>query len=355
MDSRIERLAEIVLDKACRIGKKDYIQIVGGIEAQDFILALFEKSVKKGAFPTIKASLPDQSFLYYKNAKKFQLKWFPKLAMQEMKLTKAIVYIQSDTNRKELARIPTERINIRQKALKELDEWRVNKTNWCIVAFPSTGFAQDAGMSLKEYEDFVYSATNFDFSRLEKKFEKLIKLENQTDKVRIVGKETDLEFSVKGRKAISDLKWLKNIPAGEVFNSVVENSAEGHIYYEFPAVYLDNEVDGVRLEFKKGKVVKESAEKNSAFLSRVLKSDKGARFLGEFGIGLNYGIKEFSKDILFDEKIGGTIHLALGQSYKECKGKNKSIVHWDMIKDLRKNGKVYFDGKLVEKNGKLRV
>ena len=106
MDSRIERLAEIVLDKACRIGKKDYIQIVGGIEAQDFILALFEKSVKKGAFPTIKASLPDQSFLYYKNAKKFQLKWFPKLAMQEMKLTKAIVYIQSDTNRKELARIP---------------------------------------------------------------------------------------------------------------------------------------------------------------------------------------------------------------------------------------------------------
>lgn len=336
-------------------GVKELVQIIGQPESKDLVLAVFEKCLKKGAFPTTKIILENQSYVYYKNAKNFQLKWFPKLAFQEMKQSKAVIHIQTDLNRKELARIPTSKINLRQKVMKRIDEWRVSKTNWCIVAFPSTGFAQDAGMSLREYEDFVFSATNFDFSKLHAKFNKLARLENKTDNVRIVGKGTDLEFSIKGRKALSDLEWLKNIPAGEVFNSVVENSANGKIFYEFPAVYLDNEVEGVSLEFKKGKVVKATAEKNQKFLEKILNSDKGARFLGEFGIGLNYGIKEFTKDILFDEKIGGTIHLALGESYKECNGKNKSIVHWDMIKDLRKNGKLYFDGKLVEKNGQLRI
>lgn len=355
VDSRIQELAKIVVEQSCKIGKKDYVQIVGQPESQAFVLELFEQCVKKGAFPSVKIILENQSFIYYKNAKPFQLKWFPKLAFDEMKQTKAIIYIQSDTNRKELARIPTSKINVRQKALKKIDEWRVNKTNWCIVAFPSSGFAQDAGMSLKEYEDFVYSATNYDFSRLLPKFKKLQKLEDRTNKVRIAGKGTDLEFSIKGRKALSDLDWFKNIPAGEVFNSVVEDSAEGKIYYEFPAVYLDGEVDGVELEFSKGKVVSAKAEKNQKFLEKILNSDRGAKFLGEFGIGLNYGIKEFSKDILFDEKIGGTIHLALGESYKECKGLNKSIVHWDMIKDLRKKGSIRFDGKIVEKNGVLKI
>lgn len=354
MDSRIQELARIVVEGSGKVGKKDYVQIIAQPEAKDLVLAIFELCIKKGAFPTTKIILENQSYIYYKNAKEFQLKWFPKLAMQEMKQSKAVIYIQTDTNRKELARIPTSKINIRQKTVKRMDEWRVDKTNWCIVAFPSTGFAQDAGMSLKEYEDFVFSATNFDFSKQKSRMEKLAKLENKAEKVRIVGKETDLEFSIKGRHAITDLNF-RNIPAGEVFNSVVENSADGKIYYEFPAVYLDNEVDEVSLEFSKGKVVSAKAEKNQKFLENILKSDKGAKFLGEFGIGLNYGIKEFTKNILFDEKIGGTIHLALGESYRLCKGKNKSIVHWDMIKDLRKQGKVYFDRKLVEKNGKLRV
>jgi len=353
-DSRIERLAKIAVEQSGKVGKKDYVQIIGAPESQALVLEIFEQCMKKGAFPSVKILLENQSFIYYKNAKPFQLKWFPKLAFDEMKQTKAIFYIQSDTNRKELARIPTSKINIRQKALKKIDEWRVDRTNWCIVAFPSSGFAQDANMSLREYEDFVYSATNFDFSKQKAKMERLARLETKTDKVHIVGKGTDLEFSVKGRKAVTDLDFL-NIPAGEVFNSVVEDSVEGKIFYDFPAVYLGSEVDGVELEFSKGKVVSAKAEKNQKFLEGVLNSDKGAKFLGEFGIGLNYGIKEFTKDILFDEKIGGTIHLALGESYKKCKGLNKSIVHWDMIKDLRKNGSVRFDGKLVAKNGAWKV
>ncbi len=354
MDERVKELARIIVEDAWHLKAKQYVQIVGGFEAKELMLAVFELAVKKGAYPTVKAILDGTSYIYYKNAKTHQLEWFPKIAFEEMKQTDCVCYVQSANNRKELANINAEKLQFKSKVMKPIEDWRVNKTKWTIVAYPSNGFAQDSEMSLQEYGDFVFGATNFDWSKLKPKMEKLAGLECKTDRVRIVGKETDLEFSVKGRKAITDLDF-KNIPAGEVFNSVVEDSVEGHIYYDMPAMYLGKEVDNVRLEFSKGKVVKATAEKNQEFLNTVLDTDKGARFLGEFGIGLNYGIRKFAKNILFDEKIGGTIHLACGQSYKECKGLNKSAVHWDMIKDLRKGGKILFDGKVVERNGKLAV
>ncbi len=355
MDPRVWELARIAVEKGGRVKKNDFVQIFAGPEARELVLALYSLCLKKGAFPSIRLSLEGQQFAYYSNAKKFQLKRFPKLEFDAAKKTDAYFSIQSGTNRKELSRVPTWKMALRQKATRPIQNHLIDKSNWCILPFPSNAFAQDAEMSLAEYEDFVYSATNFDFSKLKPKFETLRKLENKTDKVRIVGKGTDLTFSIKGRKAINDIDWMSNIPAGEVFNSVVEDSAEGDIFFDFPAVYQGNEVDGVRLRFRKGKVVEASAEKNNAFLQKVLDMDTGARFLGEFGFGLNYGIKQFTKNILFDEKIGGTIHLALGRSYKECKGKNDSIVHWDMIKDLRKDGRIEFDGRIVEKKGKLKI
>lgn len=143
------------------------------------------------------------------------------------------------------------------------------------------------------------------------------------------------------------------MPDGEVFLSPVEDSAEGYIYYDLPAVYQGKEVLGIRLRFKKGTVVEASAEKNEKFLVAMLDTDKGARYLGELGIGVNYGIKHFSKDILFDEKIGGTVHLAVGRSYKDAGGKNESAIHWDMIKDLRSGGAIYVDGKMIQRNGRF--
>ncbi|HLC18267.1 MAG TPA: aminopeptidase, partial [Thermodesulfobacteriota bacterium] len=203
-------------------------------------------------------------------------------------------------------------------------------------------------------EDFLYGATNIDWNRVKSGEMKLKRALDRASVVRITGEDTDLTIGIKGRKAIP-CYGERNMPDGEVFLSPRENSADGHIYYEMPAIYQGREVTGIRLRFRKGKVVEASAEKNEDFLLAMLDTDRGARYLGELGIGVNYGIKKFSKDILFDEKIGGTVHLAVGKSYEEAGGKNVSAVHWDMIKDLRKGGAIHLDGKMIQKNGRFSI
>ncbi|TAN62667.1 aminopeptidase, partial [bacterium] len=205
-----------------------------------------------------------------------------------------------------------------------------------------------------DLEDFLYGATNIDWNKVKKKEEKLKAVLDKASVVRIVGKDTDLTLSIKGRKAIA-CYGERNMPDGEVFLSPVEDSAEGHVYYEMPAIYQGREVLGIRLKFKRGKIIEARADKNEGFLNAMLDTDKGGRFLGELGIGTNYGIQKFSKDILFDEKIGGTVHLAAGRSYEEAGGKNVSAIHWDMIKDLRQSGAIYLDGKAIQKNGRFLI
>jgi len=198
------------------------------------------------------------------------------------------------------------------------------------------------------------SINKVDWKKKYKEQEKIRRLLDMTDKVRIVGEKTDLTFSIKGRKA-ENASGTYNMPDGEVFTSVVEKSANGFITFTFPALYMDREFDQVRLEFKNGKVVKATAQKGERDLNTILDTDEGSRYIGEFGIGNNYKIKKFTKSILFDEKIGGTIHLALGNGYKETLSKNKSAIHWDMIKDLRNGGEVWLNDKLVQRNGKWMI
>jgi aminopeptidase len=174
------------------------------------------------------------------------------------------------------------------------------------------------------------------------------------DRVRITGKDTDLSFRIRSRKFMV-AAGENNMPDGEIFSAPWESSVQGNIYFEFPCIYAGREVNGVRLWFNKGRVVKARAEKNEAFLNKVIETDPGSRIIGELGIGLNYNIKRFSKDILFDEKIGGTVHLALGRAYPETGGTNKSAIHWDLIKDLRRKGEFYMDGKVIHKKGKFLV
>jgi aminopeptidase len=221
-------------------------------------------------------------------------------------------------------------------------------------------------MSLSEYEEFVFNAINkVNWKEMHKKQEKLRKILDLTNYVRIIGLGTDLKLCIRGRKAVNSA-GENNIPDGEVFTSVVEDSAAGYITYSFPAVYLGKEFHEVRLEFKDGKVVKANASKGEEDLNEILNMDAGARYIGELGIGNNYKITKFTKDILFDEKIGGSIHLALGNGYSETLSKNKSGLHWDMIKDLRKKpsknqptnvsgGELWFDDKLVQKNGRWLI
>jgi len=223
---------------------------------------------------------------------------------------------------------------------------------WVVAEYPVPATAQDAGMTLDDYTEFLFGAVLLDWDAEAAKMRRIADVFDATDEVRIVGDGTDLTLSLTGRTGAVDDGHV-NMPGGEVFYSPVEDSAQGEIAFsEFPAVYFGQEVEGARLVFERGRVVEASARSGESFLLETLDSDEGARRLGELGIGCNPGIQRFMKNVGFDEKIDGTIHLALGNSYSFTGGTNVSAVHWDIVKDLRGGGRLYADGRLVQENGK---
>ena len=354
MDQREKKLADILVNYSVKMKKGDTIQVNCGMEAKSLALEVCKLIMKKGAIPRVHTTLPGFAYTYYKHATEEMLKKYPKIAEFEAKNIAGSISIGTESNTKELTTVDSKKIAIRRKTTQPLSEIHLKRNNWVICEYPTNALAQDAEMSLEEYEDFVFSATNQDWKSISKKQDKLKKLLDKASTVRIIGEETDITFSIKGRQGIK-CDGKRNMPDGEVFVAPVENTTEGYIHYTYPAIRAGKEVDGIKLQFKKGKVVKATATKNEDFLHAMLETDKGAKYLGEFGIGLNFGIKKFTKQILFDEKIGGTIHLALGMAYKEGGGKNDSALHWDMIKDLRNGGEIIMDGKTIQKNGKFLI
>src|SRR3989344_8121565 len=350
-DPRIIKAAEILVDYSTKIKKNDYVQILGDPEAKDLILEIYRLCIQRGAYPVLKIGLPGQSFIYYKNASKEQLEKFPELIMEEIKKTDAYIAIRSGSNTRELTNIDPKLISLRQKILKPIQNERLKK-KWVLYDYPSPSLAQEADMSTEEFEDFVFSATNIDWKTFSKRLESIKKIMQSGDEVHITGEETDIKFRTKGRKYIAG-NGTHNMPDGEIFTAPVETTTEGHIKFSYPAIYGGREVDGVYLDFKKGNIMNFSAKKNENFLKTMIETDEGSKRLGELGIGLNPMIKKPIKNILFDEKLDGTIHLAIGSAYKECNGVNESSVHWDMIKDLKNNGKIFLDGKLIYKDGKF--
>jgi aminopeptidase len=225
---------------------------------------------------------------------------------------------------------------------------------WVTCRYPTPALAQDAGMSLKEFEDFLFGAVLLDWDAEGQKMERIKERFDPAEEVRIVGHETDLRFSIAGREGEVDDGHL-NMPGGEVFYCPVEDSTEGVVTFsEFPAVQEPDVVDGVRMRYENGRVIEASAASNEEALLRALDRDDGARVLGEFGIGCNPGIQRFMKNTLFDEKMYGTIHLAVGAGIPIAGGKNKSATHWDMVKDLRNGGRIELDGEVVQENGKWK-
>jgi aminopeptidase len=223
---------------------------------------------------------------------------------------------------------------------------------WVGLDFPTAAIAQDAGMTLSQFEDFYWGALLIDWEELAAKMRRIAERFDAADEVRIVGDGTDLRFSLAGRLGLVDALGA-NMPGGEVFYSPVEDSAEGVINYsEYPACYQSHEVGNVRLRFESGKIVEASADADEEFLLGILDADDGARRLGEFGIGCNPGIQQHMRNTLFDEKIEGTIHLAIGQGFSYIGGSNESAVHWDMVKDLRRGGRIELDGELAQENGR---
>ncbi len=360
-DPRIEKIAKLLVEHSVNVKKNDAVRISMEPEASPLALEVYRLCVKKGAFPYIRCGVPGAGYIYYKYASDAQLKKFPKVAMFEEKNTDAVINISGDYNTREFSNIDPKKMALRSRVTKPLSDYRMKKDRWVGCDYPTNALAQEANMSLEEYEDFAFGAMSVDSKNVMPQMLRIKKLLDKTNIVRIVGKNTDLSFSVKGMTSMAEYA-THNVPDGEVFTSPVKNSVNGHIAFSYPAIRAGNEVSGIWLEFRNGKVVKEKAEKNLKFLKAMLDMDEYSRFIGEFGIGCNYKISKFTKNLLFDEKIGGTIHLALGHCYPEnCKGNEKnantkSALHWDILKDFRfDGGEVYFDKKLIQKNGKFLV
>ena len=352
-EPRTVKLADILVNYSLKVKKGERVLINSSSEiAKPLVLEVYKKALEAGGHPFVNIAFEEISNIFYNLASRDQLLDFPKVRLFEARNMDCIVNIRASVNKRALSNVDSKKIAERSKVLKSISEVIVNEKRWVLCNFPTNALAQETDMSLEEYEDFLYSATNIDWEKVRKEEMKLKRVLDKGNVIRIVGEDTDLTLGIKGRKAIP-CYGERNMPDGEVFLSPVEDSAEGYIYYDLPAVYQGKEVLGIRLRFKKGTVVEASAEKNEKFLVAMLDTDKGARYLGELGIGVNYGIKHFSKDILFDEKIGGTVHLAVGRSYKDAGGKNESAIHWDMIKDLRSGGAIYVDGKMIQRNGRF--
>ena len=358
MDPRTANLAKTLVRYSIQAKPKETIAVQAPPAAEPLVVAIYEELLRAGAYP-VAHLVPDRfSELLLKEGKSHHFDTLPPYQRAFAKSIDGLIRISASNNTRALSGSDPAKQARLSKASKPVREM-ILKKKWCITLFPTEAHAMDADMSLTEFEDFVYSATFSDLDNpvrewkaLKKRQDQLIRKLKGAREVRIVGPDTDLTFSVSGRTFINS-PGTHNMPSGEIFTGPVEDSAEGYIRYDFPVCHGGREIDGIRLVFRRGKAVEASAEKNEAFLLSMLDMDPGARRLGELGIGTNTGIQRFIKNILFDEKIGGTVHLALGQSYPETGGKNVSALHWDMIKDLRKGGALYVDGKLFQKDGKF--
>jgi len=364
IDKRVKKLADILVNHSLGIKKNDLFLISGGPIAAPLIKEVYRQALKLGAYPYTRIDIEGLAEVYYKNASEKQLKYVSPITEFEIKNIDARLGIMCPENTRSLTNIDPKRQSINSAAQQHiqqifLDRAAKKKLRWCLTQYPTNAAAQDAEMSLGEYEDFIFKAAHVDskdpikfWKKMYVDQEKIRKLLEKKKKIHIMGRDTDLILSV------TDRKWIncygkENFPDGEIFTGPVENSAEGFISYSFPVSYGGREVDDIKLWFKKGKVIKAKASKGEKFLNSMIAMDKGSNRIGEFAFGTNYGIKKYTKNTLFDEKIGGTIHIAIGSGYPETGSKNKSGLHWDMMCDLRKEGEVYADGNLIYKNGKF--
>jgi len=364
VDSRIKNLAKLCVQYSVDVKPKEKVFIQGNVLSFPLIKELYKECLLKGAYPTIMPSL-DVEYLFFKYAKEDQLRFVPPLQKFLAKEADVAINVSCEPNPKRLTNINPEKIKTHRSSRKEIMETFLRrsaqgKLKWVLLPYPINNQAQEAAMSLEEYEDFVFSSCLLDkkdpvseWKKIDKKQEKVCQFLNQVNKIHILGENTDLLLRVKNRKWINCSGKL-NMPDGEVFTGPLENSANGTVRFTYPGIVAGREVEDITLTFKDGKVVKATAVKGDELLQQMLKI-KGADRIGEIAIGTNYGITQFSKNMLFDEKMGGTIHMALGASYPESGGLNKAAIHWDIVKDMKKEAEIYADNKLFYKNGKFLI
>lgn len=367
-DSRIDKLAKVLVQYSVAVKRGDLVRINASVVAMPLIRALYREVLEAGGYPMLRIADDECGDIFYEVASKHQLEYVSPLAKQEIETIDCSIGVWADENTKSMTRVDPKKQALSSQArrplmdifMKRAAKKGKDKLRWTGTQFPCHAAAQDAEMSLRQYENFVYNAGLLhlkdpaaEWRKFSEKQKRVCDHMNKVSDVRFKTPQgTDLRLAVKGRRWIN-CDGHENFPDGEVFTGPIENATEGVVCYSFPAVHHGREVHDIRLTFKAGKVVDASASKGEDFLFKMLDQDPGARVLGELAIGTNYGITEYSRNTLFDEKIGGTFHAALGAAYPESGGKNKSALHWDMVCDLRKGGEVIADGKVISRNGRF--
>jgi aminopeptidase len=365
VDQRVEKLAKLCVNYSVGVKPKETVLIQGATVASPLMHELYKECLQSDAYPTVFSRF-DFQYTFYKFAKEHHLQHVPSLTKFAFENFDVFISIFGEANTRTLTNIDPEKIRKHQESGREIFDIFIKreaegKLRWNGLPYPAYAEAQEAEMALSEYEDFVYSSCLVDqndptaeWKRIHSDQDKICSFLGQKNEIRLVGEDTDLTFSVKGRKWIN-CSGQKNLPDGEVYTGPVEDSADGNIRFTYPGIFMGREIEDISLSFKAGKVVRASATKGDDFLQQVLKVE-GADRIGEAAIGTNYGISRFTKNMLFDEKMGGTIHMALGMNpAPETGGSNKSALHWDILKDMKKDGEIYADGQLFYKNGKFMI
>ena len=351
-DPRCDRLAHLLVTHSTQLAKGDRVLIDSFDIPEPMTVALIRAVRAMGAVPFVQLHQGRVSREMALEAQEGQLEVAAAHALAQMKKMDAYIALRGGHNITELSDVSAEKMKLVARKMKAVLDWRVKKTRWCVLRWPTPSMAQAAGMSTEAFEDFYFRVCTLDYRKMAPGMKALAELMMKTDRVQITGPGTDLSFSIKGIPAIG-CGGTHNIPDGEVFTAPVKNSVRGHIAFNAPTIYQGTAFDNVQLTFKDGKIIDATAN-NSEKLNAILDSDAGARFIGEFAIAFNPHILHPMRDILFDEKINGSFHFTPGQCYEQTENGNRSQVHWDLVNIQRRDyggGRILFDGRVVRADG----
>jgi aminopeptidase len=353
-DERFDELAKLLVEYSIRLKRNETVLIEAFDTPDEMAVALIRavRNARGVPFAQVYHARVNRALAMEGSDRQLTLMASHELA--RMKKMNAYIAVRGSHNITELSDVPADKMKLIGKKMRPVQDQRVKKTKWVVLRWPTPSMAQLAGMSTEAFEDFYFDVCTLDYRKLLPGMKTLKRLMEATDCVQIKGPATDLAFSVKGIPAVI-CGGDRNIPDGEVFTSPVKDSVEGHVTFNAPSIYQGTAFDGVRLEFKRGKIVDASSNETQK-LNKILDSDPGARYIGEFSLGFNPRVFQPMRDILFDEKIAGSFHFTPGEAYEEADNGNRSQVHWDMVSIQRPDyggGEIFFDGKLIRKNGEF--
>jgi aminopeptidase len=353
MDVRWRQLGDILVNYSTRVQPGERVMIaMGEIESLPLARAVYAASLQAGAYPQVQflsESLPHELLVHGNDA---QLRWVPEIEAQGMEWADVYFGLRGAFNLHMHDDVSADRLALNQSAQGKVSTLRWQKTRWCLVRVPNEAFAQQAECEYDDIEQMFFDACLLDWSSESARWSRWADRLNEGEQVRLIGKDTDLSFSNKGRRWVVG-SGTSNMPDGEIATAPVTETLHGQVRFEFPGVLSGRLIHGITLRWEHGALVHASATTNEDFLQRILQTDSGATLLGEFALGTNHKVTRFCKDILIDEKIGGTVHMALGRAYPESGGINESAIHWDIIKDIRQEGAVLVDGRTVLERGQF--